>query len=288
MPKGTLGGFKGDFWKYGDSNGNMEFYPKQIPKKIEESFHFFEQKQKIKISDKIVIFGSCFSEHLRSCLIDSGFSNIENCLIPAGLNNIFAIRQILQYIINNDSSYNKYAYNKKYELNTWKGDRTKIKNFLLNSDLIILTVGLAEYWEDIKTGGKFWMGIPENMFDKNIHKLKIATPEEIKNEMNIIIELLDKKNVMFSICPVPLNATFTSEKCVVANSISKSICRTGFHLFYSSINNPNIFYLPIYELCYYIGIYYKIDIFDSNISRHLSKDFLKIIAHFFKYLFLKN
>lgn len=282
MPKGTLGGYKGDYWKLGD---NIDFYPQKLPNNINECFNLFETNKKISINSKVVIFGSCFSEHLMKALKQVGMKNVDNCLIPAGLNNIFAIRQILSYIINDDDSFNSYSYDKKYAKNTWKGDNKKIKKNLLAADLIILTVGLAEYWEDIKTGGKFWMGIPQDKFDDKIHKLKIATPDEISDEMNKISSILDK-NIAFTLCPVPLNATFTKEKSIIANSISKSICRVGFHNFFSNNKNTKISYLPIYEFCYYIGIYYKIDVFEPGVSRHIDSKFLKNIGLFFNHIYV--
>ncbi len=282
MPKGSLGGYKGDFWKYGK---NMDFYPRNLSKKIQEEFKLFNKKKIINLNDKIIIFGSCFSEHLLKCLKNNGFKNVDNCLIPSGLNNIFAIKQILYYIVNENDAYNSYSYNKKHEKNVWKGDTKKIKKELNKSDLIILTVGLAEYWVDIKTGGKFWMGIPNDIFDEKIHKLKIATPDEISNEMNEISKLL-KTKIMFVLCPVPLNATFTKNRCLEANCISKSICRGGFHNFFSNNKNSHIIYFPVYEMCYFLGLYYNIDIFDPKIPRHVCEKFMNIIGEFFNYLFI--
>ena len=282
MPRGTLGGYKGDYWTYNDT---VDFHPeKQLSKNIEDEFKLFDKPKITNKNEKIVIFGSCFSQHLLNSLKSIGFKNVDNCLIPSGLNNIFAIKQLLSYIIKGDDSYNSYSYNKKYEKNTWIGDINKIKKELNKTDLIILTIGLAEYWIDNETGGKFWMGVPNHVYDEKKHELKVATPEEIYNEMNEITKLI-KSKIMFVICPVPLRATFTKERCMVANCISKSICRCGVNMFFSKNENPNVIYFPVYELLYFLGTYYKQDKFESNVPRHISNEFLSVIGKFFNYLF---
>lgn len=291
MVKMKLGGFKGDYWQYGDQ---MDFYPRKIPKKIKHCFKYFDRSPINGLDDTspIIVFGSCFSEHLMTGLSKNNFKNVNNCVVPAGLNNIFAIKQILLYIIHKNQSFNQYAYHQKHIDEVWNGNTETIKNKLQQAQVIIISVGLAEYWTDITTGGKFWMGIPEKQYDKSKHVLQTATPEEICQEMKEISKLLTSdlspvKNLhlVFTLCPVPLNATFTQNRSIVANCISKSICRTGFHLFFNSNKNDKVLYFPVYEWCYFIGNYFQKNVFDSNVSRHLSPDYVNILAKFFRYLF---
>eukprot|EP00951_Prasinocladus_malaysianus_P002551 scaffold18020_cov49-Prasinocladus_malaysianus.AAC.2 len=110
-----------------------------------------------------------------------------------------------------------YAYNEKHAEGVWTGDRLAIRRSLERCRLAVVTVGLAERWEDSQTGGVFWMGVPEAVFDPGRHRLRVATPAEITADLAEIARLLPCP-ACFVLCPVPLNATFTARPAITANA----------------------------------------------------------------------
>lgn len=282
MPHGTLGGYKGDFWKYGET---IDYFPKNMPSSLEECMDSFKKSNfKINKKDKIIVFGSCFSQHLLNGLKSKGYTGVDNCLIPSGLNNPFAIKQLLQYVITGDQSNCTYAYNQKYINQYWKGDRKSINTHLISAKAVIITIGLAEYWKDKSTGGVFWMGIPESVYDEAKHELCVATQDEIKNELDEIQKLLPCP-IIFTMCPVPLNATFTGKDAFTANSYSKSICRSAMGLHIEQCDNS--YYFPVYELCTEISLRYPSwgTAYDPKIPRHISSEMINAIGRLFELVF---
>ena len=68
---------------------------------------------------------------------------------------------------------------------------------------------------------------------------------EYLNKIINIINKKDKKKIIFTVSPIPLNFTFTDQDIVIANRYSKSILRSAVEKF---INNKNIFYFPSFEI----------------------------------------
>lgn len=132
-----------------------------------------------------------------------------------------------------------------------KKNLEKLKKCLIESDTVILTLGLIEAWIDKKNNYSWHAFHGESLKKKSIEdraKFKKLNFEEVSNCIKQLINLLTidlKKKLIFTISPVPMAFTFTDKDIVLANRYSKSLLRAAIENF---INNKNVFYFPSFEV----------------------------------------
>ena len=125
------------------------------------------------------------------------------------------------------------------------------RDSILNAEVVIITLGLIENWIDKKTN-RSWHSFHGNALKrKSIEDLaffeRLSFDDVCKylNKIINIINLKNKKKIIFTVSPIPLNFTFTDQDIVIANRYSKSILRSAVEKF---INNEDIFYFPSFEI----------------------------------------
>tara|TARA_B100001971_G_C18117718_1_gene497739 strand:+ start:64 stop:1032 length:969 start_codon:yes stop_codon:yes gene_type:complete len=141
--------------------------------------------------------------------------------------------------------------NINYAVKDIKKKLTIFKNSIINSDVIIITLGLIETWID-KKKLKAWHSFHGNSLKKksieNLADFKQLDFNEVYNYLlktvNIINPKKDKK-IIFTVSPIPLNFTFTDQDIVIANKYSKSLLRAAVE---KVIDNKSIYYFPSYEI----------------------------------------
>lgn len=119
------------------------------------------------------------------------------------------------------------------------------------ADVVILTLGLVECWYDTKYGcylnkapSKAFVDAEKGRFE--FHRLDVPDVyERISKAVDTILQLGAKK-VLITVSPVPVEATFTPDSCVIANSYSKSVLKVCSDLI--SRTSDNIDYFPSYEI----------------------------------------
>lgn len=122
------------------------------------------------------------------------------------------------------------------------------------ADVFIVTLGLAEVWEDAQTGNVFFKAVPRRHYDPTRHRFRLTTVQENKANLEGIVRLLRKAKpdapIVLTLSPVPLTATFRSRACLVANAASKAILRAAVEEFMLTrpTEDPPIYYWPSYEL----------------------------------------
>jgi hypothetical protein len=121
------------------------------------------------------------------------------------------------------------------------------------SDVFIITLGLSEVWYNKQTSAVFWRTIPQDRFDPQVHGFKILDIAENKQNILTAYKLIRKHrpeaNVIFTLSPVPLAATFRPISCITANSVSKAILRVTVDEFMrENEQDKKLFYFPSYEL----------------------------------------
>lgn len=120
-------------------------------------------------------------------------------------------------------------------------------------ELIIITLGLSEVWEDLETGlvlnaapiAELWRNCPGRF------AFKLAGIGETLAELDAIHDLLERHcpqgvQVVVTVSPIPLLATFRPEDIVVANTASKSILRAAVEQW--SAAHEDVHYFPSYEM----------------------------------------
>ena len=127
----------------------------------------------------------------------------------------------------------------------------KLKNCLLASDTVILTLGLIEAWID-KTNNFSWHAFHGESFKKksidNKAEFKKLNFEEVSNCIKNLIKLITidlNKKIIFTISPIPMAFTFTNNDITLANRYSKSLLRSAVEDF---VDNKNVFYFPSFEI----------------------------------------
>lgn len=158
-----------------------------------------------------------------------------------------------------------------------------IKKCIINSDVLIITLGLVEVW--FQPNGKAictWPGHPNGKGGGQNSKFKFTNYDDnlynMRKCMNILQTLNNKCKVILTTSPVPLHSTFRGIDQLVANTESKSILRSVCGQISREYNN--VIYFPSYEMVLNSN---KKDVFKKD-GRHIQSKFIfKIMKYFEKY-----
>jgi hypothetical protein len=120
---------------------------------------------------------------------------------------------------------------------------------ILSSDIVIVTLGLTEIWQDERAGiylnaaPSLWMvrREPERFsFSRTDVAANVAALEKLR------ALLRPAAKVVVTVSPVPLGTTFTTDDVLAANSYSKSTLRAAAQIFADA--HDNVDYFPSYEM----------------------------------------
>jgi hypothetical protein len=212
--------------------------------------------QKIGIHDKIIMVGSCFTEHIHGYFSNYKFSCIEN---PHGtlFNPISIFKSVQQYIdkeiieehtlFNQNGLWNHWDFHSKLSdsgleraTNKMNVAIEKAHFFLKEANWLIITLGSSFVYENqehniVANCHK----VPATVFKKRLLSIK-----EIEDAFQLLYENLKSFNpslkIIFTISPVRhLRDGF------VENNRSKAILH---QVVGNLINKPDVFYFPSFEL----------------------------------------
>ena len=212
---------------------------------------------------QITAFGSCFARNISNHLAKRKF-NMTSASSPEiyisymgeGMVNVHAIAQQFEQALEDKKIPDGLWHGWKAEDYGVSEDvRLKTKDAFLETEFFIITLRLSEVWEDTVTGEVFWRAVPLKNYDESRHKFRILTMEEIKLKLEKIYSLIryhiPKAQVLFTLSPVPLAATFRDILCITANSVSKSILRASLDEFLRDKaieKGINLFYFLSFEI----------------------------------------
>jgi hypothetical protein len=122
-----------------------------------------------------------------------------------------------------------------------------------NCRVVIITLGLAEVWRDVKAG-VFVNGTPNSLLLKtqpDRYEFQLSNFAQNWANLEMIHSLLIKYghsdvHIVVTVSPVPLMNTFSNMDIVVANSWAKSLLRAVSHEWAAA--HPNVDYFPSYEI----------------------------------------
>ena len=232
----------------------------------------------LEAADSVVTLGSCFARELRTYLEQSGVAS-DNIALNAELDNTYAILDFLSWIVTGRETGRGFRYETSSgDISEWTppGGREKLLAKLHRGQAYVFTLGLAEIWEDRKTGGVFWRGIPADIFDARRHVFRLSTVEENEQNIRRIIELIRTLNpsapIVLTLSPVPLKATFGDVSCVGADCLSKSTLRLALHRVMAT-KPTNVYYWPSFEIVRWIGAHLPWPAYgvDDGVSRHTTR-----------------
>lgn len=299
--KATAGNLGKEKWHVDDL---IKFFPKTKEEfnnldLLAEKYIFEKSGPANPIFDKnssILTMGSCFAMELRNAL-DSMQKKSNYIQVPEGLNNSFAVRQYLEWVLTGDRSSDAHWYDNDPNAGAFKWEpqeeREKLLEYFKNTDAFVVTFGLAEVWRDKKTNGVFWRGVPAKIFDPNIHECITSTVQENVENMKKIYDLIKKyagkdKVIIFTLSPVPLNATFLGRPTMISDCVSKSILRVALDEFFKSSDHADCYYWPSYEMVKWVGPHTEFPtLYEDNTPRHVNRKVVNVIIDNFIKKFFK-
>lgn len=135
-------------------------------------------------------------------------------------------------------------------------DINELYKDMLDSDLLIVTLGYVESW--IYNDNIFLNAIHPKLLKDTTLNLNFVRLD-VNSSFNLLkkaFEMLFKHNknikIIITLSPVPIQSTFTSHDCVIANSYSKSVLRIVAELLVDEFDN--IDYFPSYEIITSMGL----------------------------------
>ncbi len=209
----------------------------------------------------ITAFGSCFASHITKFLLAEGYRvfgkemNLNAHIVRSGegIVNTAAVLQQFEWAYSGYTSQDDVWYNKDgsvAEMSQKVKDSTR--QIFEKTDVFIITFGLSEVWHDQATGAVFWGAVPKHKFDPKKHGFRVLGPEENRRNLQKIYELIryNKPNadIIFTLSPVPLAATFRPISCVTANSVSKASLRIAIdEMLREYERDSKLYYFPSYD-----------------------------------------
>jgi hypothetical protein len=124
---------------------------------------------------------------------------------------------------------------------------------LPNCRIVVVTLGLAEAWYDIKLGFHLNSMPPQPalLAEPERFRLDVLSYEDIFNGIERLLGLLKQyghpdHKVLMTVSPVPFKATFSGQDAIAANSYSKSVQRAAVE---AAVRlHPHVNYFPSYEI----------------------------------------
>lgn len=217
----------------------------------------------ISATSQVTAFGSCFAANISNWLAKRSY-NVLNKAEGAGgayvvecgegMVNSFVILQQFEWAWENKvfdqdlwHGYDTTAYGYDPEV------QAQTKKMFDETDVFILTFGLSEIWYDEPTGNVFWRTIPKESYDPERHKFRVSTVDENKENMRKIYDLIrlyrpDAK-IIFTLSPIPLQATFRPNSCMTSSAVSKAVLRVAIdEIVREKADEGVLHYWPSYEL----------------------------------------
>ncbi len=116
--------------------------------------------------------------------------------------------------------------------------------------IVVITLGLVETFLDTYTG-LYTNCTPTVSAQKDRFRFRVLSYDEVLDALDRIHRLLGERGhpdtqIVVTVSPVPLDATFTGQDIVIANMFSKSLLRAAAGHWAAS--HENVHYFPSYEI----------------------------------------
>jgi hypothetical protein len=317
-PTRTAAGFGAPWFK----GTQVNYFPTHIPfikknlDKLESHLlgGWLPKRPFIDKTTKLVTFGSCFAARITHYLRKRGYnlpqvseelqserwgeissaSKTGTVSLGAGVNHTFAIRQLFEWAFNNKQS-SEILWHKDDASIIEKTDLIQSATYDLftTNDVFIITLGLSEVWYNKETGGVFWRAIPSVQYDEGKHGFRIASVQENKENLKFIFDIIKKNNpsatLIFTVSPVPLNATFRPVSCLSASQVTKATLRVAVDEFFREANGhtrDDLWYFPSFDLVKEVYGRLPGNPFDAD-NRHINMDTQTRIMRVFEKYYTK-
>lgn len=247
-------------------------------------------KFKIKRDAKFFMLGSCFAREIERSLHNNGLKvlSIPRAIMRLDTNryHLPAILQAIRGSVPNtkesfvEISHGRWgdpyqqtprkALHSLEELMERRSTVDTLTARVHTADAVIITLGLTETWFDRELSNQEINLYAFRNFKKNKRFIFVNFDSAAADaDIEAIIEDLGLKQIILTVSPIPLNATFSSMDVVTANAYSKAVLRAVAQE--AANEHENVDYFPSYEM----ALYSK-DPWRAEGERHINK---KTIGH---------
>jgi hypothetical protein len=242
---------------------------------------------------RVLAFGSCFAGNFAEWLANNGYNQEFTASCRALLRNPYenaaVIAQLFRWAFGElDPGDLLWIDEHKQRLIATEERRIAVRQTLLDADVFITTLGLAETWYDKTSGETLWRVIPEDLYDPVRHAHKVLSFAEHIEALEAIDRIrrqwLPELRVVYTVSPIPMSSTFRPIAAVTANSVSKAIIRAALDEFLRTRPaelNSTYFYFPSYEL---VTTMFR-HVFESD-GRHLHQYAIEAVCSLFASLYM--
>lgn len=134
-------------------------------------------------------------------------------------------------------------------VNERKAHARAVREVVEQAEVFIATAGLAEVWRRREDKATFFMIPCKEVFDEAKHECVLTSVSENVENLERFYRVLREHNPMvqlvLSLSPVPMTATFRKMSAVVADTMSKAVLRVAIDEFCRG--HPEVIYFPSYE-----------------------------------------
>ena len=129
---------------------------------------------------------------------------------------------------------------------------SRVRKMFETADVFVFTLGLTECWYNAERGHTYPVcpGTARGIYDPALHRFRNLNYPEVAADLEGLVVGLREVNpaltLIFTVSPVPLVATYTSNDVLAASSYSKSILRAVCGEIDSRYNHVQ--YFPSYEI----------------------------------------
>lgn len=237
---------------------------------------------------RIFAFGSCFAENLAVQLRRSGHAS-EHVRFAEIVNSTYANRYFLEWLLDTGAGTEHHA---DFADAFPGGEKARIRRLLDESDLVILTLGVAPCLFERGSGRFVFRAAPADIARRGLERLssryEFRTTSVAENVANLrrIHELLGRRgrdrHLVLTVSPVPLNASFEYASAVIADCVSKSTLRVAAEEFLQQVG-AGVVYWPSFEMVRWLGAHTEGRSYgdDDGNTRHVNESLVGMIVDLF-------
>ena len=225
----------------------------------------------------VASMGSCFAANLKGFLVRNGFNYVQASKAPgpqvasAAWGTVYNTFCIAQEMARANGDFHPAEeewdmgrgclidpYRKGIQ---WRDRETALKErtehaqtarrAIEEAEVFILTVGVTEIWFSKIDGSVFFQVPPPRVFDGERHGFRTSSFEANKQNLQSALQDLWRINpacnVILTVSPVPLRATFRDTNVVTANAQSKATLLAAVYDVVGDLGR-RVHYFPAYEL----------------------------------------
>lgn len=237
---------------------------------------------------RVVAIGSCFAALFAQWLADNGFNrhldaDTDEGLLRNSLESAIAVAQQFRWAFGELDPEVVVWFTPEAERFAASDERrSRLRALLESTEVLIVTLGLAEVWFDTATGEPIWR-VPPASVAPGRYEMRVTGVDETVAAIETIDRLrrehMPNTKIVYTVSPVRFRVSFRPMNPLVANAASKAIVRASVDEFlrrHAREVGVTYFYFPSYELVkeFFVDAYSD----NRHVHRHYSDRIIALFA----------